>query len=143
MVRKKASSNKPDYPAWIEQLKNAGFTVTERSESSALVGKNGCGVILERSPSGEPRLAVWPGLLVEGRIAHLLDRGFQKFWQDEGRSVPALAGQLKALHDFSEELNSAIGQTTLYNQALGSVSSRYVYDRMEGREGPKRHKSFD
>lgn len=143
MVRKNEAANKPDYTASMERLKNAGFAVTERDENRVLIGKNGCGAMLERSASGETRLITQPGLLLGDRIAHLLDRGFQKFWQDEGRSVPALAGQLKALHDFSEELNAAIGLTTLYNQALGSVSARYVYDRMEGREGPKRHKSLD
>ena len=143
MVRKKVAAYKPDYNAAMGRLKNAGFVVTECGENRVLIGKNGCGAMLERSPSGEPQLIVRPGLLLGDRIAHLLDRGFQKFWQDEGRSVPALAGQLKALHAFNEDLNSVIGLTTLYNQALGSVSARYVYDRMEGREGPKRHKPFD
>ncbi len=143
MVRKNEAANKPDYTASMERLKNAGFAVTECGENRMLIGKNGCGAMLERSASDETQLITQPGLLLGDRIAHLLDRGFQKFWQDEGRSVPALAGQLKALRDFSEELNAAIGLTTLYNQALGSVSARYVYDRMEGREGPKRHKSFD
>ncbi len=53
------------------------------------------------------------------------------------------AGQLMALHDFNEELNSVIGLTTLYSQALGSVSACWVYDSMGGHEGPKRHKSID
>ncbi len=143
MDRKKEAANKPDYNTSMERLKNAGFVVTECGENRVLIGKNGCGAMLERSPSGELRFIARPGLLRGDRIAHLLDRGFQKFWQDEGRSIPALAGQLKALHDFDEELNAAIGLTTLYNQALGTVSARYVYDRMEGREGPKRHKPFD
>ena len=143
MVRKNEAANKPDYTASMERLKNAGFAVTECGENRVLIGKNGCGAMLGRSASGETHMITRPGLLLGDRIAHLLDRGFQKFWQDEGRNVPALAEQLKALRDFSEELNAAIGLTTLYNQALGSVSARYVYDRMEGREGPKRHESFD
>ena len=103
MVRKNEAANKPDYQTSIERLKNAGFAVTERGENRVLIGKNGCGAMLARSPSGAPQLIAQPGLLLGDRIAHLLDRGFQKFWQDEGRSVPALAGQLKALRDFIEE----------------------------------------
>jgi hypothetical protein len=75
-------------------------------------------------------------------IAHLVDRGFQKFWQEGEQQFPALAAQLQALHRFEQDLRAVMGLTALYNEALGSVSSRYVYDRLEGREEPKRHQAF-
>lgn len=107
------------------------------------VSKYGCAAVLEATASGELRFTVRPGRLVGDRIAHLLDRGFQKFWQDEQRVLPALAEQLQSLADFQRDLREVMGMTTLYNEALGTVSSRYVYDRLEGREKGKRHSSFD
>jgi hypothetical protein len=48
--------------------------------------------------------------------------------------IPATADHLRSLHEFSEELNEAIGATTLYNEALGTTSNVYNYDRVKGRE---------
>jgi hypothetical protein len=48
--------------------------------------------------------------------------------------IPANADHLRAIHEFTEELNEAIGATSLYNQALGTTSDVYNYDRVKGRE---------
>jgi hypothetical protein len=106
------------------------------------VKRNGCGALLDES-SGELRFAKRSGLLRGQDIAHLVDRGFQKFWQDGPKSFPARAEELKALHEFDIGLRAALGVKTLYNEALGTVSARYVYDRVEGREPGNRHEPFD
>ena len=139
----KKSLSKPNIRNWIEQVKNAGFIVVEQQPGKVRISKYGCAAEMETSPAGEPRFAVGPGLLVGESIAYLLDRGYQKFWQDGPRVVPAVADQLKALHRFDEDWRAALGLTTLYNEALGTVSARYVYDRVEGREGPRKHHPFD
>ncbi|MBI3895808.1 MAG: hypothetical protein HY313_07730 [Acidobacteria bacterium] len=107
-----------------------------------LVSKHGCGAVLERTPAGQARFAIRSGLLVGNVIACLVDGGFQKFWQVDHRRFPALADQLVALHRFDQDLRAVMGLTRLYNEALGTVSARYTYDRLEGREEPKRHKPF-
>ena len=45
-----------------------------------------------------------------------------------------------ALHDFEEDLKQAFGQTSLYNESLGTVSTLYQYDRVQDRDAgvPKR-----
>jgi hypothetical protein len=48
--------------------------------------------------------------------------------------IPATADHLRAIHEFTEELSQAIGATSLYNQALGTTSNVYNYDRVQGRE---------
>ncbi len=48
--------------------------------------------------------------------------------------MPALAEELKALHDFEEDLKEALGQESYYNESLGTVSTYYLYDRVEGRD---------
>ena len=96
----------------------------------------------ERVSPAEPHSEVQPGIEAAHGILHLVDRGFQKFWQDGERRLPALAVQLQALHRFDQDLRAVMGLTALYNEALGTVSARYTYDRLEGRENPKHHRPF-
>jgi len=143
MAAKKVTTEKLDLSAWIERLKGAGFSTTEQGEGRVLITKYGCGAVLERAASGELQIDVRPGLLLVEQIAHLLDRGYQKFWQSGERTIPAAAEELKVLHQFEEDLRALMRLSDLYNESLGTVSSRYVYDRVEGREGPRVHQTFD
>ena len=142
MTRSHQEQPRPTLAALIERFKKDGFAVEQQGPGSARVSKYGCAAVLEEA-GGVLRLAVPPGLILGQSIAMLVDRGFQKFWQDGDRKVPALAEQLKSLHLFEQELRNALGLTTLYNEALGTVSAHYVYDRLEGRTPGKRHPSFD
>src|SRR3989304_3566817 len=110
----------------LEQLRASGFEIREQAGERYLIYRDGCATVLELSDAGAPNVAVQPGLLVAGSqgeetIAHLADRGFQKFWQDEARQRPARSDELKSLHQFQRDLRAALGVTTLYNEALGSV----------------------
>ena len=142
MTHSRQEAPKPTLATLTKRLQKEGFVVRQQAPGRARVGKHGCAAVLEEA-GGSLRLAVAPGLTVGNSIARLVDRGFQKFWQDGERQQPAVAEQLKSLHLFEQELRSALGLTTLYNEALGTVSSRYPYDRLEGREEGKRHQSFD
>ena len=78
---------------------------------------------------------------MSGEIGALVDGGFQKFFQTpSGKRRPALASDLRALHNFQEDLKEALGLTSLYNEALGTVSTYYQYDRVKYRDQgvPKR-----
>jgi hypothetical protein len=66
----------------------------------------------------------------------LVNRGYQQFFKTTKAEVPATAEQLKALHQFTEELKEAIGAPSLYNESLGTVSENYVYDRVADRDEP-------
>jgi hypothetical protein len=46
-----------------------------------------------------------------------------------------LASHLQNLRKCNEELRTALGVPTFYNEALGSVSQISVYDRVKGRKG--------
>ena len=77
-------------------------------------------------------------------IGTLTDEGFQKFFTTPGgRRKPALAEELKAVQNFQEDLSEAFGLTTLYNEAMGTVSNLYVYDRVEGRDQGSHHKPWE
>ncbi|MGB9148269.1 MAG: hypothetical protein WCC14_20770, partial [Acidobacteriaceae bacterium] len=76
------------------------------------------------------------GPVLGGEIAQLVDHGFQKFFTTSKTELPATAERLQTLHRFVEELKEVTGSVTLYNEALGTVSDAYLYDRVKGRDLP-------
>jgi hypothetical protein len=102
------------------------------------IEKYGCAAVL--APGSLGTVAAFlakPGFVVGGEIARLVDRGYQKFLKSERLEIPATADALRAIHRFNEELTEALGSDSLYNEALGTVSDRYLYDRVKGRDLPE------
>jgi hypothetical protein len=120
----------------VSQLRSLQFDVQEVAgvANRVTVLKYGCGAIIGRDPKGGIVLLKKPGVLLGGEIAYLLDRGFQKFFKTSRLEIAATADRLKAEHRFTEELDEAIGGLDLYNEALGTVSDEYMYDRLKGRD---------
>ena len=110
----------------------------KRAANAVQVRKYGCAAEIAAAPAGSTGGSVLvitrPGWLLGGEISRLLDRGYQKFLKTSRLEIPATADHLRAIHEFTEELNEAIGGTTLYNEALGTTSNIYNYDRVKGRE---------
>jgi hypothetical protein len=104
-----------------------------RVPNAVQVRKYGCAAEIAAAPNSAVEIVSRPGWLLNGEIARLLDRGYQKFLKTSKLEIPATADHLRALHEFGEELNEAIGGTTLYNEALGTTSNVYNYDRIKGR----------
>ncbi len=108
------------------------------------VTKYGCAAEIAPTPSAtlaEKGVTVSPaeivtrgGWLLNGQIARLEDRGYQKFLKTPKLEIAATADALRAIHQFNEELKDATGAMSLYNQSLGTTSDRYMYDRVKGRE---------
>jgi len=127
----------------LDWLRNHGFQISS-SGSATLVSKSGCTAQLAKNPKvakadpSEVMILDKPGIIVACEVSRLIDRGYQKFLKTTKMERPATADDLKTLHAFNEELREAIGATSLYNEALGSVSDRYVYDRVRGREDGQR-----
>ena len=129
----------PTYEEAVSWLREHGFDILEApgTQNRVFVKKYGCSAAIERAEDGGVRLFAKPGYLVGSEIARLIDKGYQKFLKTTKAEIPATADHLKALHEFSEELREATGQISLYNESLGTVSDRYVYDRVEGRDMPE------
>lgn len=144
MARK---TRRPTFEQMLDSLRTHGFEVVQSGAvpNGMMVSKHGVAAVLvpgmtdARFESGGACLAVTPGVLVRGEIARLLDRGYQKFIATRQYELPATADQLHAIHTFTEELNQLTGALGLYNEALGTTSDLYKYDRLRGREaaGPK------
>jgi hypothetical protein len=131
-----------------EALRAHGFEVTSQSDTLR-VAKYGCAAVLVASgavgqelgtSTGSDTFVAYrerPGAMVAGEIARLVDRGYQKFLKTSKYELPATAAQLQGIHQFTEELTQVTGGVSLYNEALGTTSDLYQYDRVKGREALK------
>ena len=125
----------------MEELRIAGFTVTPAGANRVTVQRDCYAAVLEDVPGAAPRVVERAGVLMPGGIGKLVDGGFQKFFlAPGGQKKPAQAFELRAIHEFEEDLREALGLVSLYNESLGTVSTEYLYDRVQGRDRgvPKR-----
>jgi hypothetical protein len=125
----------------LEKVRQAGFTVEAQPGSRRVrISRAGCAVVLDLEDAA-PKVVERPGVMIDGEIGALTDGGYQKFFLTPGgKRKPALARDLTALHDFQEDLREALGEISLYNESLGTVSTFYLYDRVKDRDHgvPKR-----
>ena len=131
----------------LQILRDNQFDVRELPgvAGQVAVGKYGAAAIVARNPKysaktaadGEQHPVTWitpPGWVLRGKISRLVDHGNQKLFETSRARTAATADALKSIHRFSEELREAIGEPSLYNESLGTVSNSYMYDRLKGRE---------
>lgn len=134
---------KPRQRSWddvLSELRRLEFDVQDVPgvANQRRISKYGCSIVLEKAQNEAGlRMVVRPGVVIGGEIAQLVDRGFQKFFRTSKAEFPATADRLKTLHQFVEELKEVTGSVTLYNEALGTVSDAYLYDRVKGRDLPE------
>lgn len=120
------------------KLSEMGFVLTPLPDGHLLVRKYECAAILAAGEDGGAQVVVPAGRVIQGELSRLIDRGYQKFLKTADTEVPALPEDLRAVANFQKELRHARGVPSLYNESLGSVSDRYLYDRIwyrdEGRQ---------
>jgi hypothetical protein len=122
-------------PRAIESLAALGFAVGS-TRGVVRVEKYGSGAEFRKGTDDLYEMTIVPTIMMKGQFTRLWDAGYQKFLlTDEGLKLPALATHLQNLRKFNEELLTALGVPTFYNEALGSVSQVSVYDRVKGRKG--------
>lgn len=130
---------KRSYNDVLATLGNLRFAVLASGDASTRrpgamrISKNGVAAEIADGQGGPVMLLQKPGWLLNGEISRLLDRGYQKFLKTSKLEIPATADKLRAIHDFAQELDLATGETVLYNEALGTTSDIYQYDRVAGR----------
>jgi hypothetical protein len=121
--------------ATLETLPSKGFQVSS-TRGVVRVEKYDGGAEFRRVPNGRFQMTILPAVLIDGQFTRLWDAGYQKFFiTDDGRKIPALAQQLENMRKFNEELRTALGVPTYYNEALGSTCQVTEYDRVQGRPG--------
>ncbi len=119
----------------MDTLTAIGFSVGS-TRGVVRVEKYGSGAEFRQNPDGRFQMTILPTIMLRSQFTRLWDAGYQKFLlTDDGVKLPAHAPQLANLRKFNEELRTALGVPTFYNEALGSVSALSVYDRVKGRTG--------
>jgi len=124
-----------DAVAW---LRDHGFDLIEAPGTTGRVflKKYNVSAAIQKNGNDTVKIFAYPGYLICGEISKLVNRGYQQFLKTTKTEVPATADQLKALHQFSEEMKEALALPSLYNESLGTVSEAYQYDRIQDRDEP-------
>jgi hypothetical protein len=126
----------------LAKARAAGFSV-QSAGGGTRIERKGIACMARPGEAEVPRVTERPGVVMGNEIGTLTDGGFQKFFRTpSGKSKPALAEELTAIHDFQEDLREALGIASLYNEALGTVSNKYLYDRVTGRDEAPTHKPW-
>ena len=126
----------------ISKARAEGFK-TSSAGNGTRVERGNIACVVRAGKDDVPTMAERPGVIMGSEIGSLVDGGFQKFFRTpSGKSKPALAEELKDVQAFQEDLREALGLTSLYNEALGTVSNQYLYDRVEGRDFGTSHKPW-
>jgi hypothetical protein len=126
----------------VNALKNLGFNVESSGKGGYKVTRNGYGAIVTKADG--LTINQKPGLLISGEIGVLTNAGYQMFFRTDSNIMrPARAEQLKALHEFTEDLREGLGETSLYNQGLGTTTEAHLYDRVEDRDHGIPHRPWD
>jgi hypothetical protein len=140
MFFRRERQKKVTFQERLETAKSKGFAWSAADGGRVHVSRGPVAAVMEDA-GGMPRVVERAGIVMGGEIGALVDGGFQKFFQTpSGKRKPALADELKAIHDFQEDLREALGMESLYNESLGTVSTFYNYDRLKDRDRgvPKR-----
>lgn len=121
--------------AQIESLSSKGFLV--RSSGGVVrIEKYNSGAEMRKMPSGKFQMTVIPSIMHQGQFTRLWDAGYQKFLlTHDGKKIPVRVNQLADMRQFNDELRTALGVPTYYNEAIGSTCQYSVYDRIKGRPG--------
>jgi hypothetical protein len=128
----------PTFQERIDLLRQAGFAAQSLSDGRVRITKHGVAAIIGDEGRNQPDIEK-AGILVGDEIATLLSGGYQMLLETtSGRRLPATAKELRALHEFEEDVKEALGLESLYNTSLGTTSRKHMYDRVKGRDQGER-----
>lgn len=127
------------YDEAVTWFREHGFDILEApgTQNRVFLKKYGSSAAIQKNDDDGVKIFAYPGYLISGEIAKLVNRGYQQFLKTTKAEVPATADHLKALHQFTEEFKEGLGLPSLYNESLGTVSEAYQYDRIEDRDKPE------
>jgi hypothetical protein len=128
---------RPRIPAFAERvdlLSRAGFAISKLPDGRVKVIKHDIAAIV--GDEGKNQISIEKaGILVGQEVGILVSGGYQMFFETpSGKQMPAMAEQLRALHQFEDDVKDALGLTNLYNTSLGTTSTEHRYDRVTKRD---------
>jgi hypothetical protein len=133
----------PTFSERVELLRGAGFVTENLPDGRVKVSKHGIAAIVGDEGKNQPAIEK-AGVLVGSEIATLLSAGYQMFLETpKGKRIPATAEELKALHEFEEDVKEALGLESLYNTSLGTTTPKHMYDRVFKRDSGQQPKPWE
>lgn len=133
----------PSFAERVDLLKKAGFGIQTLPDGRVKITKNGIGAIVGDEGKNQPEIEK-AGILVGSDIATLLSAGYQMFIETpSGTRLPATADQLKALHQFEDDVKEALDLVHLYNTSLGTTTPKHLYDRVYKRDTGNQPKPWE
>ena len=118
----------------VDVLKKAGFLTQSRPDGRVKISKHGVAAVIGDEGKQQPSIEK-AGIVVGDEIATLLSGGYQMFLETPGhKRFAARASELRALHEFEEDVKEALGLDSLYNTSMGTTSQNHMYDRVRGRD---------
>jgi hypothetical protein len=133
----------PTFAERVSLLEQAGFTAEKLPDGRVKITKHGVGAIIGDEGKNQPEIEK-AGILVGSDIAILLSAGYQMFLETStGKRLPATAKELKALHEFEDDVKEALGLVNLYNTSLGTTTAKHEYDRVFGRDTGDQSKPWE
>ena len=127
----------------IDALKPYGLATQNEGSGRVRVSRNGIGAFVKDISGGRPEVEK-AGLIMGSEIGELVNGGYQQFWLTPTKKrAPALASQLKELHEFEEDMKEGLGLSSLYNTSLGTISAAHMYDRVERRDSEHKPKPWE
>jgi hypothetical protein len=126
------------YEDAVQWLRDHAFDLIEApgTQGRVFLKKYSVSAAIQKDGEDGVRIFAYPGYLISGEISKLINRGYQQVLKTSKTEIAATADHLKALQQFSEELKEALNLPSLYNEALGTVSEAYQYDRIVDRDKP-------
>jgi hypothetical protein len=114
-------------------IRAAGFEVSPAPEKSGWMRatRGGCAVLFGITTGNQIEMFRSPGLLRQGKIFRVLDRGYQKFLTDDQSEIPATAPFLEQINDFYQGFKEAIGAPVFFNESLGALTAVTHLDSVE------------
>lgn len=133
----------PTFQERVSLLTNAGFSSQGMPDRRVRISKNGVAALIGDEGEGQPEIEK-AGILYGNEIATLLSAGYQMFLETpSGKKFPAHAEQLKALHEFEDDVKEALDLTNLYNTSLGTTTPKHMYDRVNKRDSGQQPKPWE
>ena len=133
----------PSFAERLELLKKAGFGAENQPDGRVKIVKHGIGAFIGDEGKNQPEIEK-AGVLVGSEICTLLSAGYQMFLESpSGKRFPATAEQLKALHQFEDDVKDALGLVNLYNTSLGTTTPKHMYDRVYKRDTGQQPKPWE
>ncbi len=127
----------------LEKLKEFGIQSKPASGGRVRVYRGECAASLEDQGAEPPRV-VECGVIAGDEIAEPWSGGYQMFLATpKGRKMPARAAQMRAIHEFGEDLRDGLGLPSYYNDGLGTTSAHHMYDRVEDRDSTAPKKPWE